>query len=80
MVDFGTPIEIFGLPVRTGDLLYADCHGVLSVPPEIAAQIPAVAARLAAKERVIIDFCRSLEFSLETLQEKVKGFRSGGNK
>src|ERR1035438_9405577 len=29
VVDFGAPVEIFGLPVRFGDLLYADVHGVV---------------------------------------------------
>ena len=29
ILDFGTPVEIFGLTVSPGDLLYADCHGAL---------------------------------------------------
>ena len=63
IVDFGAPVEIFGLPVRSGDLLYADVHGVVSIPLDIAARIPEVASGIRAKEREIIDLCQSPEFS-----------------
>ena len=67
IVDYGEPVEIFGLKIQTGDLLYADCHGVISIPLEIAPQLPEAAARIQAKERKIIDFCLSPDFSTETL-------------
>jgi regulator of RNase E activity RraA len=59
LVDYGEPVEIFGLPIQTGDLLFADCHGVISIPPEIADEIPEVAARLRAKDQRIVDVCLS---------------------
>jgi regulator of RNase E activity RraA len=71
IVEFGAPVEIFGLPVRAGDLLYADVHGVVSIPLEIAARIPAAAAAIRAKEQRIIDVCQSPEFSLEKLLKAV---------
>jgi 4-hydroxy-4-methyl-2-oxoglutarate aldolase len=67
IVDYGEPVEIFGLKIQTGDLLYADCHGVISIPLELAPQLPEAAARIQAKERKIIDFCLSPDFSTETL-------------
>jgi regulator of RNase E activity RraA len=72
IVDFGAPVEIFGLPVRSGDLLYADVHGVVSIPLDIAARIPEVASGIRAKEREIIDLCQSPEFSLEKLLQAVQ--------
>ena len=72
VVDFGAPVEIFGLPVRFGDLLYADVHGVVSIPLDIAARIPEVASGIRAKERKIIDLCQSPEFSLEKLLQAVQ--------
>ena len=72
IVDFGAPVEIFGLPVRSGDLLYADVHGVVSIPHDIAARIPEVASGIRAKERKIIDLCQSPEFSLEKLLQAVQ--------
>jgi 4-hydroxy-4-methyl-2-oxoglutarate aldolase len=67
VVDYGEPVEILGLDVRTGDLLYADCHGVISIPIEIAAELPKVAARLRAKDQNIVQICLSPDFSIERL-------------
>ena len=72
IVDFGAPVEIFGLSVRSGDLLYADMHGVVSIPLEIAACIPEKASEIRAKEQEIIDLCQSPEFSLKRLLEAVQ--------
>jgi 4-hydroxy-4-methyl-2-oxoglutarate aldolase len=72
IVDFGAPVEIFGLPVRSGDLLYADMHGVVSIPLEIAARIPETASEIRAKEQEIINLCQSPEFSLKRLLEAVQ--------
>src|SRR5260370_2243672 len=46
MLDFGTPVEICGLKICSGDLLYGDCHGVLSIPTHISAASPPFANTL----------------------------------
>jgi hypothetical protein len=48
--------------------LHGDLHGVQSIPLDIAAFIPAVAARISAREQALIALCRSPEFSLEKLR------------
>lgn len=73
IVDFGHPVEVGGLAVKPGDLLHADMHGVLSVPLEIAVQVPAAAARLMERERKVIALCQSKEFSPDQLRAAVKG-------
>jgi regulator of RNase E activity RraA len=65
-------VEIFGLPIRPGDLLCADVHGIVTVPLEIAERIPEVALEIRAKEQKIIDICQSPEFSLERLLKAVQ--------
>ena len=72
IVGFGQPVEIGGLNIQSGDLLHGDAHGVQSIPFDIAAEIPRVAARVAAREKAIIALCRSPEFSLEKLRDAVK--------
>ena len=72
IVDYGEPVRIFGLEIRPGDLLFADCHGVISIPHEIAARLPEVAARTRVQERRIIDVCQSPEFSAEKLLEAIR--------
>jgi 4-hydroxy-4-methyl-2-oxoglutarate aldolase len=72
LVDFGGPVSIFGLEIAPGDLIYADCHGVLSIPLDVAHELPAIAARQAERERRVIDLCRSPGFSLEALRAEVQ--------
>ena len=71
-VDFGGTVRVGGMPIASGDLLLADQHGVLAVPLEIAAQIPAVAFQMEKQKRRIMHFCRSNAFSLEELRKLVK--------
>ncbi len=72
VVDFGEPVEIFGLKVQSGDLLFADCHGAISIPLEIAPEVARVAAEINAHDRRIVELCQSPDFSREKLREVVK--------
>ena len=40
IVEFGEPVEIGGLKISPGDLIHGDCHGVQTIPLEIAAEVP----------------------------------------
>jgi regulator of RNase E activity RraA len=71
IVEMGGPVEIGGLKIQSGDLLHGDLHGVQSVPLDIAARVPAVAAQIAAKEQALIALCRSPEFTLEKLRAAI---------
>lgn len=71
IVEFGTPVEVSSLLVHPGALLHADRHGVLAIPHEIAARLPDEAARLAERERAIVEYCRSPEASVAKLRELV---------
>ena len=77
IVDFGTPVSIFGLSVHQGDLIYADCHGVLAIPVNIAAELPEVARRLRQKDRRIIELCKAPDFSPEKLLQLLGENRAG---
>ena len=69
VVEFGKPVQVGGVTVKPGDLIHADKHGVLLVPPEIARDLPKAAADFEAQEREIISFCQSPEFSPQKLLE-----------
>jgi 4-hydroxy-4-methyl-2-oxoglutarate aldolase len=71
IVEIGTPVEIGGLKLRSGELLHGDLHGVQSVPLDIAVRIPPIAARIAAGKQKLIALCQSSEFSLEALRDAV---------
>jgi len=66
-------VEIGGLTMRSGDLLHGDLHGVQMIPLDIAPQIPAVAARIAAKERELIAICHAPDFSIEKMRAAMIG-------
>jgi 4-hydroxy-4-methyl-2-oxoglutarate aldolase len=70
--DVGAAISVGGMEVRPGDLLHGDRHGVLTIPAEIAAAVPAVAAEMQRTEQKVIDFCRSSAFSVAKLGEVMK--------
>jgi regulator of RNase E activity RraA len=70
--DVGSAVTVGGMEVKPGDLLHGDRHGVLTIPLEIAAGIPAVAAEMKEAERKVIDFCGSSAFSVAKLSELMK--------
>jgi regulator of RNase E activity RraA len=76
IVEIGTPVEIGGLAIRSGDLLHGDIHGIQSIPPAIAADLPAAAAQINARERALIALCRAPGFSIEKLRAAIPGDRA----
>jgi 4-hydroxy-4-methyl-2-oxoglutarate aldolase len=72
IVDFGEPVEVGGLSVSTGDVLFGDAGGLLSVPPAILLEIPDAIDRLNSKEAQVIAFCRSPHFSIDGLRALVR--------
>ncbi len=75
IVEFGAAVEIGGLKIQSGDLLYGDQHGVQSIPEDIATRIPTVAAEIAAEEQALIELCQTPDFSIEKLREAIKKAR-----
>lgn len=71
MVDISVPVTIGGLTVNPGDLLMGDKHGVVSIPHEIAAEVPLAAAAIGERERVTIELCQSPDFTVEKLKARI---------
>lgn len=68
VVEVGAPVTIGGLTIASGDILHGDRHGVVSIPLQIAAQLPAVVRRQHADEARIIAYCNSAQFSVEGIE------------
>ena len=71
IVEIGTPVEIGGLKLQSEDLLHGDLHGVQSIPLEIAARIPPVAAQIAVRKQELIALCQSSGFTLKKLRSTI---------
>jgi regulator of RNase E activity RraA len=66
----GQPVIVGGLRVSPGDLIHADQHGVLLIPREVAAELPAAAERVIAGEQVLLQWVRSSDFNADELIER----------
>jgi 4-hydroxy-4-methyl-2-oxoglutarate aldolase len=71
IIEFGDAVEIGGLKIQSGDLVHGDRHGVLTIPLEAAAEVPAEAAKIIQEERELLRFCGSPQFSLLGLSERI---------
>ena len=69
LVDMGVPVNVGGLVVNPGDIIMGDKHGILSIPKEIASDIPAAVKRVEERERTIIDLVQSPDFTPERLKD-----------
>jgi len=70
LVEVGVPIKVGGLEVKPGDLIMGDKHGVISIPLEIAPDVPKAAQMVEDWERRVINFCKSEKFDREGLKER----------
>lgn len=68
VVAVGDPVTVGGLQIRSGDLLHGDRHGILSIPLQVAQELPAIAARQKKQEQAIIEYCHSTGFTVEGLK------------
>jgi regulator of RNase E activity RraA len=70
LVEIDISVKVGGLVVKPGDLIMGDQHGVISIPTEIARDVPRAAQLVEDWERRIINFCKSKDFSLGGLKER----------
>jgi regulator of RNase E activity RraA len=74
IVDFGDPVEIGGLEIKPGDTLYGDRHGILSVPSDLVAKLPAVAEQIQSEEKELFELIASHGFSIDALGTTLQQF------
>jgi regulator of RNase E activity RraA len=72
MVEFNKPVNIFGMQVGHDDVIHADYHGAVVVPADAVRKLPAAIDLISRREKVILDFCRSPDFTPAKLREVLK--------
>ena len=70
MVDTGNPVTLSDQIIRPGDLVFADKIGVITIPHEVVAELPARVEELHQRETAQIYFLQSEEFSLPELLKR----------
>jgi regulator of RNase E activity RraA len=69
VVDIGTTVSVAGMVVSPNDVIHADRHGAVVVPADAVKAIPAAAALIARREKVLIAASKSPGFSIERLRQ-----------
>jgi regulator of RNase E activity RraA len=64
----GEPVRVMGLEVRQGDLVHADRHGAVVVPPEVIAHLAAAIHKLQATEKLVLDPARQPGFDFAAFE------------
>lgn len=65
--DLACDVNIMGLNVKEGDLIHADRHGALVIPPEVLPVLESSIQTLFASERIILDPASQPGFDLDKL-------------
>lgn len=64
----GGAVTVAGMEVRPGDLIHADRHGAVVIPPDAAPAVPDAAERIARREAEILDAARQPGFDVSALE------------
>jgi regulator of RNase E activity RraA len=73
VVDFGVPVTIHGMAVKSGELIHADRHGAVVVPPETIDPMQKAMDGLMAQEARIITAARAPGATVESIKAAFKG-------
>jgi regulator of RNase E activity RraA len=72
IVEFGGPVEVGGLTIQPGDLIHGDRHGIITIPPDLANELPAVASRIMEKKRLVIDLSKKAGATFQELGQALR--------
>jgi len=68
IVRVGVPVQILGLEIQPGDLLHGDENGLMRIPQATLTGLEPAVERVRTRERRLMDFMRSPDFSVEKLK------------
>ena len=68
VTEVGTPVTIFGLTIAPGDLVHADRHGAVIVPPEVVPALAAAVATMRGAEAIILQAARAPGFDFAAFE------------
>ena len=70
----GEPVTVFGLRVTQGDLVHADRHGAVVIPPAVVAGLAAGIRTLIETEKLILDPARGPDFDFAAFERAWTAF------
>lgn len=76
VLELETPVTIFDMPVSPGDLIHADRHGALVIPPEVIPQIASAIRKMQETENLILDPARKAGFDFNAFEAAWTAFEN----
>jgi len=70
----GTPVQVFGLTVNSGDLIHADRHGAVVVPPDVIEQLAGAIAKMQETEQLVLAPARADGFDFAAFEAAWSAF------
>ncbi len=74
--EVGTPVTIFGLIIKDADLVHADRHGALVIPPEVVDELEQAIIKLLETEKLILEPAGETGFDFETFEKAWAAFEN----
>ena len=68
VTEIGVPVTVFGLTVAPGDLVHADRHGAVVIPPELVEALPEAIARMPRTEALVLGPARAPGFDFAAFE------------
>ncbi|UWR95362.1 RraA family protein [Phaeobacter inhibens] len=74
--EIATPVTVFGLQIRDGDLVHADRHGALVIPPAVLPYLEGAIRKLLETEKLVLDPAREEGFDFEAFETAWSAFEA----
>ena len=74
--EIATTVTIFGLEIADGDLVHADRHGALVIPPEVLPDLEMAIRRLLDTEKLVLDPARKDGFDFDAFEAAWAAFEA----
>ena len=72
LIEVGVPVTVGGMDVKMGDIVLGDQHGVVGIPMDIAAELPAAVKRVEDRGQIMIGLCQAPDFPVEKLKDQLR--------
>lgn len=72
IVDYGKPVDIFGMHAVHDDVIHADFHGAVVIPADAVKKLPAAIDLVSRREKVILDVVNAPGFTPDKLRAALK--------
>lgn len=72
--EIGTPVTVFGMTVHDGDLVHADRHGAVVIPPEVIPSLEEAIHKMFDVEKLIIGPAKEEGFDFDAFEKAWTAF------